>query len=60
MVSKHHLDVIQRERYRLQRLFPLLGRQLALPHRNTMPPHRRHIGVPLLLREFIHIPLFFL
>ena len=34
-----HPDVVQRECYRLQRLFPFLGCQFALPYRNAVPAH---------------------
>ena len=42
-------DMVQGERYRVQRLFPLRRLQLALPYRDAMPPHFSQFTLFLLI-----------
>ena len=52
--------MVQRECYRLQRLFPFLGCQFALPYRNAVPTHRGklllHFQVTLLVPHYLTDP----
>lgn len=49
-------DVVQCEGYRLQRRLTLLGAQLALPYRDTVPSHLRQ--PPLLLLVALLVPAY--
>ena len=46
-------DMVQGERYRVQRLFPLRRLQLALPYRDAMPAHLSQPPLLLLVPLFV-------